>query len=238
MPSPHAHCMGVDLTVTPWLYPGRWPARSGTLTSEGWFPGDLALAEVGLDGDRVPVVAVGSNASPGVMQVKLREQGVSQTVPFVRACVPDVETAFTAHVSPRGYIAAAPVRSVGAENSMWVSFLDADQLAVLDATEEPNYTREHICDPVTLATGEILPGYDVYRSAWGLIPGLHFARDQRAVLTHLRSRCTVPSLPDGTPETVVRALWGDHDLADRVSGELHALAVADGYGERRAGDGA
>ncbi len=85
--------MGVDLTVTPWLYPGRWPTRSGTLTSEGWFPGDLALAEVGLDGGRRPVVAVGSNASPGVMQIKLRQHGVSETVPFVRACVPDVGTA-------------------------------------------------------------------------------------------------------------------------------------------------
>ncbi|MDN6812854.1 MAG: hypothetical protein ACTIBZ_05710 [Corynebacterium variabile] len=229
MSSPRESCMGVDLTVTPWLYPGRWPTRSGTLTSEGWFPGDLALAEVGLDGGRRPVVAVGSNASPGVMQIKLRQHGVSETVPFVRACVPDVGTAFTAHVSPRGYIAAAPVRRAGAEASMWVSFLDDDQLAVIDETEVPNYTREHVPDPVTLFTGEVLHGYDVYRSAWGLIPELPFARRQHAVLTHLRSRCVVPSLPEGDAETVVRAMWIDRDLADRVSGELHALAVVDGY---------
>lgn len=224
-----AHCMGVDLTVTPWLYPGRWPVRSGTLTAEGWFPGDVVLAEVALDGNRTPVVAVGSNASPGVMRGKLRASGVSETVPFVRACVPDIATSFTAHVSPRGYIAAAPARQAGAENTMWVSFLDADQLAVVDATEVPNYTREHVSAPVTLDTGDILPGYDIYRSAWGLIPDLSFTRDQHAVLTHLRSWCEVPSLPLGDAETVVRALWTDRDLADRVSGELHALAAADGY---------
>lgn len=221
--------MGVDLTETPWLYPGRWPTRPGTLTAEGWFPGDVGLAQVGLDGDRVPVVAVGSNASPGVMQAKLRDHGVSQTVPFLRASVPDTATAFTAHVSPRGYIAAAPARRSGQESSMWVSFLDADQLAVVDATEEPNYVREHVTDPVTLSTGEVLDGYDIYRSAWGLIPELPFARNQRAVLRHLRSFFDVPSLPGGTPETVVRALWGDGALAERVSAELHGLAVADGY---------
>ncbi len=229
MPSSHDYCMGVDLTTAPWLYPGHWPARSGTLTSEGWFPGDLALAEIGLDGGRVPVVATGSNASPGVVNARLRDHGVSQTVPFMRACVPGVVTAFAAHVSPRGYIAAAPARRAGAEKSMWISFLDAEQLAVVDATEGPDHVREHISDPVTLPTGEILGGYDIYRSAWGLIPGVLFARRQHVVFTHLRSRYPVPSLPEGDAETVVRALWGDRGLADRVSGELHALAVVDGY---------
>jgi hypothetical protein len=112
---------------------------------------------------------------------------------------------------------------------MWVSFLDADQLAVVDDTEEPNYVREHVADPVTLSTGEVLDGYDIYRSAWGLIPDLPFARNQRAVLTHLRSFFDVPSLPAGTTETVVRALWDDRALAEQVSAELHGLAVADGY---------
>jgi hypothetical protein len=39
----------------------------------------------------------------------------------------------------------------------------------------------------------------------------------------------VPSLPEGDAESVVRAMWTDRDLADRVSDELHALAVVDGY---------
>lgn len=237
-------CLDVDLTVTPWLYPGPRPTESGTLTAEGYFPGEVGLVGIAEDLDRTPVVAVGSNASPGVMRTKLASHGVSPVVPFIRACVPDTTTAFTAHVSPRGYIAAAPHRRPGAQTTMWISFLDGEQLECVDETEAPNYDRIHVDAPAVLDNGEELQGYDIYRSSWGLIPDVphHTGRDvapmvfarrqaQRRVFRHVRETLvgSVPSLPDGSSESVVRTLWDDPDLADRVSGELHAVAMEDGY---------
>lgn len=230
--------------ATPWLYPGPWPTSSGTLTAEGYFPGDDGLVGIASDLDRTPVVAVGSNASPGVVRTKLREHDVSPVVPFVRACVPDTVTGFTAHISPRGYIAAAPHRRPGTQTTMWVSFLDAEQLECVDATEAPNYRRIRVNDTVILDNGDELTGYDIYRSSWGLVPDIphHTGRGsapmaftrrgaQERVFGHLRERLAgfVPSLPDGGSEKVVRAMWDDRMLADRVSEELHAVALDDGY---------
>lgn len=240
----HTRCLDVDLTATPWLYPGHWPRTSGTLTNEGFFPGTTGLADIATDLGRTAVVAVGSNASPGVMRTKLRNNGVSTIVPFLRACVPDTGTAFTAHVSPRGYIAAAPYRQPGVHASLWVSLLDEEQLACVDMTESPNYTRIRCEDTLILDNGEELVGYDIYRSSWGLVPDLphHTGRGeepmpftqrdaQERVLRHLRDSLTgmVPSLPDGSSEQVVRAMWTDEGLARQVSAELHAVALADGY---------
>lgn len=237
-------CLEIDLTETPWLYPGPWPTDSGTLTAEGYFPGTTGLVDIATDLERTPVVAVGSNASPGVVRTKLRNNGVSPVVPFIRACVPDTTTAFTAHISPRGYIAAAPHRQPGLQTSMWVSLLDQEQLECVDATESPNYTRIHLDEAIILDNGEELPGYDIYRSSWGLVPDLphHTGRGvapipfsrrdaQSHVLRHLRDSLTgmVPSLPDGTSEVVVKELWQDDTLADQVSDELHELALPDGY---------
>lgn len=240
----HAPCLDVDLTATPWLYPGPWPTSSGTLTAEGYFPGEVGLVGIADDLDRTPVVAVGSNASPGVMRTKLRNNGVSPVVPFIRACVPDTTTAFTAHVSPRGYIAAAPYRQPGTHTTMWVSFLDNEQLECVDETEAPNYDRVHVDDTLMLDNSEELEGYDIYRSSWGLIPDIQhhtgrniapvpFARRQAQcrVFRHVREGLVgaVPSLPDGSSEAVVKTLWEDGALAGRVSEELHLVAMDDGY---------
>lgn len=237
-------CLDVDLTVSPWLYPGPWPTTSGTLTAEGYFPGQVGLVGIADDLDRTAVVAVGSNASPGVMRTKLAAHGVSPVVPFIRACIPDTTTAFTAHVSPRGYIAAAPHREPGAQTTMWVSFLDATQLECVDDTEAPNYERIHLSDTVVLDNGDELEGYDIYRSSWGLIPDVPHQsgysvtpvpfvtrQAQGRVFRHVREELAgaVPSLPDGTSESVVKLLWEDGGLAGRVSEELHAVAMADGY---------
>lgn len=240
----HAPCLDVDLAATPWLYPGPWPTASGTLTAEGYFPGEVGMVGIADDLGLTPVVAVGSNASPGVMLTKLESHGVSPMVPFIRACVPDTTTAFTAHVSPRGYIAAAPYRQPGAQTTMWVSFLDEEQLACVDGTESPNYDRIHVADTVTLDNGEELEGYDIYRSCWGLIPDVqhHTGRDVEPVpFVHREAQCRVfrhvreglvggvPSLPDGDSESVVRMMWEDRNLAGRVSEELHDIAMADGF---------
>ncbi|MEY8566914.1 hypothetical protein AALF15_10105 [Corynebacteriaceae bacterium 7-707] len=240
----HAPCLDVDLTATPWLYPGPWPTSSGTLTAEGYFPGEVGLVGIADDLDRTAVVAVGSNASPGVMRTKLRNHGVSPVVPFIRACVPDTTTAFTAHVSPRGYIAAAPYRQPGAQTTMWVSFLDREQLECVDETEAPNYDRIHVDDTLMLDNSDELHGYDIYRSSWGLIPDVphHTGRDiapvpfarrqaQSRVFRHVRESLVgaVPSLPDGCSETVVKTLWEDRALAGKVSEQLHDVAMDDGY---------
>lgn len=143
-------------------YPWPEPLRTGLLTRE-----ELHEGEAGDLGGRTPVAAVGSNASPTILRQKLGAL-LASGLPLVRAEVEQLAVGHSAHVSARGYIAAAPFRSSGSR-PVTVAWFDPAQLAAMDATE-PNYHRIPLPGGMPCHQGgERLTGVEVYESTHGVI---------------------------------------------------------------------
>ena len=127
----------------PLLYPGGWPAGSGLLDGDRLLPLDRLVHE-----DRTPVLAVGSNACPGQLRHKMAESGITSPVPMVRTRVTGIRVGVSAHVSRLGYVSASPFEAPDAVRELFLTWLDAEQLAVIVASE-----------------GVLLP-HGTYRRAW------------------------------------------------------------------------
>lgn len=196
-PAPDAHTLEVlGLAEAPrdhpLLYPGAWPADSGLLDGGRLLPLDRLVYE-----DRVPVLAVGSNASPAQLRHKMAEYGITSPIPMVRTRVTGIDVGVSAHVSLLGYVSASPVEAPAAVRELFVTWLDAEQLAVVDASEgvplpNGNYRRVWLPSPevrTELADGTQLPGVYVYVNRHGVLhdgtgaPRTH--PGQRALLTEL-----------------------------------------------------
>lgn len=104
---------------------------------------------------RTPVAAVGSNASPLVLARKLAALP-SGLVALRPQRLRGVRVGHSAHVSAGGYVPAAPYAGDGAVDAV-VGWFDAEQLALVDATE-PNYDRRALTS-----------GTQVYVSRWGVV---------------------------------------------------------------------
>lgn len=156
----------------PLLYPGAWPRNTGLLDGDRLLPLDQLVHE-----DRSPVLAVGSNACPGQLRHKLTEFGLDSPVPMVRARVSGVDVGVSAHVSRMGYVSASPVHSPSAVRDLFVIWLDADQLTVIDTSEgvprpDGNFHRLWLPAPdvrVELADGRLLPGVFSYVNRHGVL---------------------------------------------------------------------
>lgn len=176
----------------PLLYPGAWPRDSGLLDGPRLLPLDRLVHE-----DRVPVLAVGSNACPGQLRHKMAESGIITPLPMVRARVTGVGVGVSAHVSRHGYLSHAPVATPGAVRELFVLWLDARQLTVIDASEgaprpDGNFRRAWLPAPdvrIELADGSLLTGAYVYVNRHGVLhdgtgaPRAH--PGQRPLLTEL-----------------------------------------------------
>lgn len=147
-------------------YPWAEPARTGLLGTTGVH---LAPLSASMTGDRTPVVAVGSNASAGVLADKLGDL-LATGLPLAPATVDHLLVGHSAHVSTRGYVAAAPVRRDGARAAVVVGWLDPGQLGALDRTE-PNYSRVPLPDdmPCRTADGAAVEHAQVYASRHGVL---------------------------------------------------------------------
>ncbi|MGV9884331.1 hypothetical protein [Streptomyces sp. NPDC003006] len=140
----------------------------------GELPLDEALARLGQSplGRRSPVIAVGSNASAGQIAHKLARHGVPAAVPMVPVRVRGIGIGCAAHIGRAGYVAAAPYPDPVAEATLVVSWLDAPQLAAVDATELPNYRRALLPGEaygMTLPSGEPLGEASLYVSVRGVL---------------------------------------------------------------------
>ncbi|MBV7696330.1 hypothetical protein [Streptomyces sp. TRM70350] len=176
----------------PLSYPGAWPRESGLLDGDRLLPLERLVHE-----DRTPVLAVGSNACPGQLRHKLRESGIRSPVPMVKARVTGIDVGVSAHVSRMGYVSASPVHSPLALRELFVIWLDAEQLAVVDASEgvplpRGNFDRAWLPAPdvrIEVADGTTLPGAYVYVNRHGVLrDGTEAPRShpgQRALLTEL-----------------------------------------------------
>ncbi|WP_406399553.1 hypothetical protein OH805_10865 [Streptomyces sp. NBC_00879] len=174
----------------PLIYPGRPTTEPSLLTGEQLLQLDVHPARLGdwyvakqaqnlddtlsrlgqaVTGCRHPVIAVGSNASPGQVAHKL---GRSATVPMVPVRVCGIGVGCSAHISRAGYVASAPYAEQEAQGVLVVSWLDSAQLRALDATEFLNYRRAILPGDVfemTMPSGERLGGAYIYFSAHGVL---------------------------------------------------------------------
>lgn len=148
-------------------YPWTGPARTGVLTPTGLRarrPEDLELA------GRVPVLAVGSNASPAVLVGKLGGH-LRRGLPMVRALARGLGIGHSAHASAGGYLAAAPF-AAGPERAtpLVVTWLDRGQLRRVDATE-PNYRRRPLPSGTCcrVEDGTFLTDAQLYDSRHGVL---------------------------------------------------------------------
>ena len=119
---------------------GRWRVTLGAGQGKAL---DEVLSERGapLTGDRVPVLAVGSNAGPAQLRRKLCTAGLAAAVPVAAVTVDGLSVGVSAHVSKAGYVPATPVPDPLAKSQrMWVTWLAPDELQTMDTTE-PNYDR-------------------------------------------------------------------------------------------------
>ncbi|MGW6499503.1 hypothetical protein [Nonomuraea angiospora] len=231
-----------DPMTQPLTYPGRTPATPGVLMdgaylqlgleesapADDWQAGDETLGELltrlgrSPMSERHPVVAVGSNASPGQLRRKFADRGIPPVIPMTPADVDGLAPGVSAHVNRWGYVPAVPVEAPGETSRLFVLWLDERELAVLDLTE-PNYWRRRLPadrHPVTLDSGGPLPSCFVYVGRHGcLVDETGQARrlaDQRALI-----QCLLDESPElrrlcgSTPEEFVVSVR-DEALRDTI----------------------
>ncbi|MEU5098289.1 hypothetical protein [Streptomyces sp. NPDC020996] len=152
--------------------PGARPAESGLLDGGRLLPLDRPVHD-----DRAPVLAIGSNACPGQLRSKTAEAGIASPVPMVRSRVTGIDVGVSAHVSRMGCVAASPVGSPGTVRELFVLWLDAEQLAMIDASEgvplpHGNHRRAWLPSPavrIEPAHGTVLPGAFAYVNRRGVL---------------------------------------------------------------------
>lgn len=167
----------LPLTVRPTRL-GAWhvgePEGAGG-RPEGALLDDVLLRMGQADaGERHPVIAVGSNASPGQVSHKLARLDLPSAVPMVPVRVKGIAVGCSGHVSPAGYVAASPYVDPEADSTLVVTWLDSRQLKAVDSTEIPDYQRAMLPGDrfaMTLPSGERLGGAYIYFSAHGVLAG-------------------------------------------------------------------
>ena len=207
----------------PLLYPGAWPTESGLLDGDRLLPLDRLVHE-----DRVAVLAVGSNACPGQLRYKMAESGITSPIPMVRARVTGIDVGVSAHVSRPGYVSASPFQAPDAVRELFVTWFDAEQLAVIDASEgvplpHGNYRRAWLPAPevrIELEDGTRLPGVHIYVNRRGVLrngtdtPRRH--PGQRPLLTELLvGSARLRELFGVTPEEFCARARADASLRER-----------------------
>lgn len=183
----------------PLLYPGAWPAESGLLVGDRLLPLDDHVTYE----NRTPVLAIGSNASPAQLRHKMAEFGITSPVPMVRVRVTGIGVGVSAHVSRMGYVSASPVHAPGVVRELFVTWFDARQLAVVDASERA-YDRAWLPGSVVQVesgSGQLLRGVYVYVNRNGVL------RDGTGVpRRHPGERVLLTELLGASPE--LRRLFG------------------------------
>ncbi|WP_435809000.1 hypothetical protein [Streptomyces rochei] len=208
----------------PLLYPGAWPRESGVLHGDRLLPPDRLTYE-----DRTPVLAIGSNASPGQLRHKLAEFGIESPLPMVRSRVTGLDVGVSAHVSRMGYVSASPVSAPGTVRELFLLWLDAEQLAVIDASEgvpmaSGNFDRAWLPAPdvrVEPGDGTVLRGAYAYVNRHGVLrdgtgaPRRHPGEQRPLITDLLRGSARLRELFGTTPEEFCARARADRRLCER-----------------------
>ncbi|MGW5567199.1 hypothetical protein ACWEWD_27850 [Streptomyces tendae] len=211
----------------PLLYPGAWPRESGLLDGDRLLPLDRPVYDE--EDGRVPVLAIGSNASPGQLRHKMAEFGIDSPIPMVRSRVTGLDIGVSAHVSRMGYVSASPVGAPGTVRELFVLWLDAEQLAVIDASEGVpmaggNFDRVWLPAPdvrVEPGDGSVLRGAYAYVNRHGVLhdgtgaPRRHPGAQRPLITELLRASARLRELFGTTPEEFCARARADRRLCDR-----------------------
>ncbi|MFE6806407.1 hypothetical protein [Streptomyces sp. NPDC057696] len=199
-------------------------------TGDGPVPLNYALmsANQTLVGDRFPVISVGSNACPAQLRHKMEGLGVSSTIPMVKARVTGIGVGVSAYVSPLGYVSASPFHTPGLGMDLFVTWLDAAQLEIVDASEgisdpDGEYDRVLLPSedfPMALDSGELLGGAYLYVHRYGVLhDGSGHARThpgEHQLLTELLAESRqLRELFGDTPEEFSSRARGNGQLCER-----------------------
>lgn len=243
----------------PLTYPGRWPASSVLVLADaewqvvpadrtpvGGYAADGATQDTTLDAvlgglgaapaaERVPVLAIGSNACGAQMRHKAAAEGFDLVVPTIKAQVDGLVVCCAPYVGGLGYVPATAARAAGTTAELFVQFLDPDQLAGVDRTE-PGYRRVLLDAEdgvtVTLASGERLGGIYAY-----LADGGHLTEDdavlplgdQATLLDFVRTRSdALRDLLGDSAEEACRRVRDEPGLAAQTARGLREAGVVVG----------
>ncbi|GAA5033994.1 hypothetical protein [Streptomyces siamensis] len=188
----------------------------------------LMCANQTLVGDRFPVISVGSNACPAQLRHKMEGLGVSSTIPIVKARVTGIGIGVSAYVSPLGYVSSSPFHTPGVSRDLFITWLDAAQLEIVDASEgifDPDGEYDRVLlppedFPMELASGELLGGAYLYVHRYGVIhdgsgaPRTH--PGERRLLTELLSESRqLREWFGDTPEEFSTRARGNEQLCEK-----------------------
>jgi hypothetical protein len=115
-------------------YPYHLPERSYVWRGERDDPLHVDPFDPALTEGRTPVLAVGSNQSP-VQLARKYGLGSHHTVPVERARLKDFDIVYAAHISSYGAVPSMLQCAPGVEVTLFVTWLDDAQLAIMHATE-------------------------------------------------------------------------------------------------------
>jgi hypothetical protein len=115
-------------------YPYRRPDHSYVWRSDRGDPLAVDAFDPALTAGRTPVLAVGSNQSP-LQLARKYGLGNGHVVPVERARLKDFDIVYAAHISRYGAVPAMLQCAQGVEVTLFVTWLDDAQLAIMHATE-------------------------------------------------------------------------------------------------------
>jgi hypothetical protein len=179
----------------------------------------LAGIEQPLVGERHPVIAIGSNASPGQLRHKLTRLKLPVVVPISPLSVVGLNIGVSAHISPAGYVAISPYADPDTSCEIYITWLDSAQLEAVDASEFPQYRRILVSAtdyPMDLPSGERVDVAYLYVNSIGVLADADgtpmVSRDQSALLSALLSRSAKLRSMFGTPQEWVERAHASAEL--------------------------
>lgn len=160
----------------------------------------------------------------------MAEFGIDSPVPMLKVRVTGIDVGVSAHVSRVGYVSASPVKAPGVVRELFVTWFDARQLAVVDASEgaydrvwlpgSGSGSRSRSEFRFDTDAGELLPGVYVYVNRHGVlrdgtgVPRRH--PGERALLTELLGGSrALRALFGRTPEEFCERARGERELCER-----------------------
>ncbi len=105
--------------------------------------------------DRIPLLAYGSNVCLAQLRYKFSlNPDLSDFILYFRAEIRDTDVVAGSFLAPYGALPAVIAPVDGAKVEVWVTFVDREQLELLNRTEGGYVLREHLNKKLTLKTGE------------------------------------------------------------------------------------
>ncbi|WP_223700796.1 hypothetical protein [Sutcliffiella deserti] len=106
--------------------------------------------------EKIPVVAYGSNVCLAQLRYKFSlRPSDSDFMLCVKGEITDSDIVYSSFLAPYGSLPAVIAPMKGAKTEVWITFMDEDQLKLINATEKDYELREHTGKKLVLNTGEV-----------------------------------------------------------------------------------